>query len=174
MYFYGILMTNRPSIPTGLERDVKIEAGHRCAIPTCRCTTVEIAHIVPWNEIKEHKFDNLIALCPNCHALYDRDKKIDQKSMMIYKANLGLLNSRYAEFERRVLQIFCDDSDKETIQLPGWHDIHILYLVKDGLLVKTGINSGCILEGIPSWEEFRLTENGRRFVENLMNKRLIE
>ena len=108
-------MTNRPSIPIGLERVVKIEAGHRCAIPTCRCTTVEIAHIVPWNEIKEHKFDNLIALCPNCHALYDRDKKIDQKSMMIYKANLGLLNSRYAEFERRVLQIFCDDSDKETI-----------------------------------------------------------
>ena len=76
-------MSDRPAIPLALERAVKIEAGHRCAIPTCRYPRVEVAHIVPWAEVREHTLENLIALCPNCHDLYDKDKKIDQKSMLI-------------------------------------------------------------------------------------------
>ena len=58
---------SRPSIPTDIKRQVLIEAGHRCAIPTCGHPTTEIAHILPWAKVKEHKFENLIALCPNCH-----------------------------------------------------------------------------------------------------------
>ena len=63
---------NRQTIPRQLEREVLMEAGHRCAIPTCRQTPVEIAHIVPWEQIQEHTFDNLIALCPTCHTRYDK------------------------------------------------------------------------------------------------------
>ena len=63
----------RPPIPADLKRRVLVEAGHRCAIPTCRQIPVEVAHIVPWSENKEHEFENLIALCPNCHDLYDKD-----------------------------------------------------------------------------------------------------
>ena len=37
-------MSDRPVIPLRLERAVKIEAGHRCAIPTCRHPKVEMAH----------------------------------------------------------------------------------------------------------------------------------
>ncbi|MBU6382886.1 MAG: HNH endonuclease [Verrucomicrobia bacterium] len=101
-------MSDRPAIPIAIERAIKIEAGHRCAIPNCRHPKVEIAHIIPWTEVQEHTFENLIALCPNCHDMYDKEEKIDRKSMLIYKANLGLLNYRYGEFERRVLQFFCD------------------------------------------------------------------
>lgn len=167
-------MVERPPIPIAIERAVKIEAGHRCAIPTCRYNRVEIAHIVPWSETKEHLFENLIALCPNCHDLYDKDKKIDRKSMQIYKANLGLLNYRYAEFERRVLQIFCDQPTAGFICLPGWHDFHVLHLLKDGLLVKTEENSGCILGGVPSWEKYQLTNKGRQFVEDWKKARSLE
>jgi len=55
----------RPAIPRELERAVLLEAGHRCAIPTCRQTPVEIVHIDPWAKVREHKFENLIALWPH-------------------------------------------------------------------------------------------------------------
>lgn len=159
-------MTQRPPIPIALERAVKVEAGHRCAIPTCRYPRVEIAHIVPWADVLEHQFENLIALCPNCHDLFDKDKKIDRRAMQIYKANLSLLNYRYGEFERRVLQLFCDQPTADSVNLPGWHDIHVLHLLKDGLLIKTDENSGCILAGIPSWEKYQLTVKGKQFVND--------
>src|SRR5882724_3643380 len=92
----------RPAIPAELDRRVRMEAGHRCAIPTCRSTPMEIAHIVPWATVKQHRFENLIALCPTCHARYDSGQ-IDQKSMKGYKANLGLAASRYSDTERRIL-----------------------------------------------------------------------
>ena len=41
-------------------------------------------HIVPWANCKEHKPDNLIVLCPNCHRLAG-DNKIDHKSLYKYK-----------------------------------------------------------------------------------------
>lgn len=96
---------NRPPIPTDLRRSVLVEAGHRCAIPTCRQTPVEIAHITPWAKVRNHTFDNLIALCPTCHTRYD-NKEIDRKSMLQYKANLEILNHRYTDLERQLLKAF--------------------------------------------------------------------
>src|SRR5437588_11597928 len=98
-----IVMMKRPEIPTSLERAVLIESGHRCAIPTCRQVPVELAHIIPWEKCKAHKFDNLIALCPTCHTRYDK-REIDRKSMQTYKLNLLLVNSRYGDLEQRVIR----------------------------------------------------------------------
>ncbi len=76
---------SRPAIPTEIKRNVLVEAGHRCAIPTCRNTAnIDIHHIIPWERCKEHKEENLIALCPNCHRLA-HDKSIDRKSLLKYK-----------------------------------------------------------------------------------------
>ncbi|MFJ8604526.1 HNH endonuclease signature motif containing protein [Streptomyces shenzhenensis] len=79
---------NRPAVPRQLARDLLVEAGHRCAIPTCRATTLELAHITPWAKTRAHDFDNMITLCPNCHTRFDRGE-IDRLSMLQYKANLG-------------------------------------------------------------------------------------
>ncbi|MFF5568096.1 HNH endonuclease [Streptomyces sp. NPDC012623] len=96
---------DRPDIPMALKRAVLVEAGHRCAIPTCRQTPVELAHITPWAKVKEHTFDNLIALCPTCHTRFDRGE-MDRKSMLQYKANLEILNHRYTDIERQLLKAF--------------------------------------------------------------------
>ena len=41
-----LLMSSRPAVPADLELDLLIEAGHRCAIPTCRATaSLQIEHI---------------------------------------------------------------------------------------------------------------------------------
>src|SRR4051794_10951755 len=98
--------------PLPLQRAVKVEAGHRCAIPTCRQTPVELAHIEPWATVREHTFENLIALCPTCHTRYDRGE-IDRLAMQHYKANLGLVNGRFGELERRLLDLFVANPDED-------------------------------------------------------------
>lgn len=77
----------RPAIPMEIQRAVLIEAGHQCAIPSCRHPRVEIHHIIPWAKCKRHEYRNLIALCPNCHARA-HDGEIDRKSLVKYKEAL--------------------------------------------------------------------------------------
>lgn len=67
-----------------------VESGYRCAIHTCKHPTTEIHHIVPWSQCKKHEFDNLIALCPNCHGRAGSGE-IDRKSLRILKTRLAAL-----------------------------------------------------------------------------------
>ena len=159
----------RAQIPRPLFRKVLIEAGHRCAIPTCRQVPVEIAHMVPWKDVHEHTFDNLIALCPTCHRRYDKGD-IDRQSMCRYKANLSVLNSRYGDLERRVLQSFADQPELNEITLFGGLDILLSYLIRDKLIVDTGKRDGVGFGAGPDDEEvwshvtYQLTEEGREFI----------
>lgn len=82
------MVENRPQIPENLRRRVLVEAGHRCAIPTCRQPQIDVHHIIPWEKRQSHDFDNLIALCPNCHRRADRGE-IDAKSLLLYKTQLS-------------------------------------------------------------------------------------
>lgn len=97
---------SRPAIPRELRRRVLIEAGHRCAIPACRATPVEIAHITPWAKAKKHEFKNLIALCPTCHTRFDDlHNPLDRKAMRQYKANLNPLLSLEFDKENQMRRI---------------------------------------------------------------------
>lgn len=78
---------SRPTIPADIRRAILVEAGHRCAIPRCGSTELDIHHIVPWETCKRHDYDNLIALCPNCHRRADNGE-IDRKSLRLYKSQL--------------------------------------------------------------------------------------
>lgn len=97
---------NRDVVPADIKRAVLVEAGHRCAIPTCKATTTEIAHIVPWAESQDNSFENLIALCPNCHTRFDQKKEIDRTAVKMYKHNLGILNNQYGgKVDRRIEEL---------------------------------------------------------------------
>ena len=128
----------RPAIPAKIKRAVLVEAGHRCAIPTCRSTTTEIAHIDPWEKTQDHSFENLIALCPNCHTRYDQKKEIDRLSVKMYKENLGILNYRYGEFERRTFAILAETGERVFCVGAGG-DILLANAVKDGLFVDSQV-----------------------------------
>ena len=88
----------RPPIPAEIKRRVLVEAGHRCAIPTCRHIQVELHHIIPWATCRSHEYDNLIALCPNCHLRADRGE-IDRKALRLYKVNLRFVHDKYSQLE---------------------------------------------------------------------------
>jgi hypothetical protein len=156
----------RPSLPSELKRQVLVESGHRCAIPTCRNTPVEIAHIISWESCKEHEFNNLIALCPTCHTRFGSGT-IDRKSMFMYKHNLGVINSRYCDFEQRVLQGFAKDQKTDCVLLPGGLDIMLSYVIQDGL-VKEYKSSLVLICGIPSHKEYAITAKGRTFIGKWM------
>jgi hypothetical protein len=152
-----------------------VEAGHRCAIPTCRNVPVELAHIVPWSQVREHTFDNLIALCPTCHARYDGGE-IDRKSMVQYKLNLGVVVSRYNDFERRLLEVFGEqmaqpgvDVQTLTIQLPGGGaSLLYRYLLADGLIKD--VTTGTVkIMGVPAALQFQITPKGVEFVNKWFN-----
>lgn len=162
---------NRPAIPRPMERELLVEAGHRCAIPTCRQTPVELAHIIPWEKVNEHSFDNLIALCPTCHTRYDKGE-IDRLAMKRYKGNLTIVNGRYGDLEKRVLQYFVDNPAKGEVVLFGGLDFLLMNLVKDGLIEDTGHQGGVGLGGeygvVWSEKAYRLTEKGKDFVRKWM------
>lgn len=123
----------RPEIPAQMKRDLLEEVGHRCAIPTCKSTEIlEFAHIDPWAKVKVHTFDNIIVLCANDHARYDRER-ISRQSMLAYKRNLSVLNGRYSEFEQRLLRLL---AQTPSVLLEGGNIlvINTMYLEEDGLV----------------------------------------
>jgi hypothetical protein len=122
---------SRDTIPAEVKRAVLVEAGHRCAIPTCRATTTEIAHIAPWAETKDNSFENLIALCPNCHTRFDQKKEIDRPAVKMYKNNLGILNNRYGEFERKLFEVLAKSNERVFV-LGAAGDLMVANAVKDG------------------------------------------
>jgi 5-methylcytosine-specific restriction endonuclease McrA len=93
---------SRTPIPANIRRRVLVEAGHRCAIPTCRHIDIDVHHIIPWSQCQLHEYENLIALCPNCHRRADRGE-IDRKSLVLYKINLRFAHDKYSQIEMDVL-----------------------------------------------------------------------
>ena len=160
-------MADRPKIPTELRRRVLIEAGHRCAIPTCKTSTTEIAHIEPWAKVKEHRFENLIALCPTCHTRFDK-REIDRISMRQYKSALAIINGRYSEFERRILEYLALNPQEQSKTFVFSHDrdIDLMYLLRDGIIEKLPFRTGIKISGVPSQAEFRLTASGQKFIRD--------
>ncbi|MDM5279184.1 zinc finger domain-containing protein [Paenibacillus silvae] len=63
----------RPSIPSGIKKEIKRESGGKCAI--CGFGEGEYAHIDPVSKSKNNHPHNLIYLCPNCHSRYDKKNK---------------------------------------------------------------------------------------------------
>ena len=166
----------RPAIPRALERDVLVEAGHRCAIPTCRQWPVDIEHIDDWSKVKEHKFENLIALCPICHRRKgDKPGQIDRLALRQYKANLAFLHDRYGDLERRLLEDYAErrakgdltDEDGDPFnyyQLGPGSQLLLRYLLKDGYLERLEARVPKI-GGMALTEYYQFTTAGDEFVD---------
>lgn len=156
---------SRPAIPSDLERALLIEAGYRCAIPTCRAVgPLEIDHIEDWAKVRKHEFANMIVLCRNCHGLKgEGPRRLDRKALRQIKANLAIVNGRYGDMERRVLMFLAEqprsaNGDTFQIRLPGGLDLLVMYLVNDGLLVPLHDMTTALLDGKPVMQDYRVTE----------------
>ncbi|MCF3166550.1 HNH endonuclease [Streptomyces violaceoruber] len=130
---------------------------------------MEFAHIKPYARVRDHTFDNLIALCPTCHARFDRGD-IDLKSMQQYKTNLGLLSRRYGSVELQALQWLASDTDRQEIEIPQGMVWAFDNLIRDGLveLVDRPQTWGALADGSLGTVGLRLTERGREAISRLV------
>ena len=134
------------------------EAGHRCAIPTCRHPTTEIAHIVPESQSHDDSSANLIALCPKCQK-----KELDAQSISMYKHNLKILNSRYSDFERRMFDQIAE-TDRRSFIVEAGLEIPILHAVNDGLLKRVELAPVANRQGEPTQHKYEVTDEGLDFI----------
>ena len=151
-------MSNRPAIPAELKRQVLVEAGHRCAIPTCRYPTTEIAHIVPYAQVQKHEYANLIALCPNCHTRFDKGE-IDRKSMLLYKQKIIFISDRYSKFELNVLDYLAKN---EKAYIHGY--LQVKNLLDDELIAR-GAGVAEYRNGELTGFTAVLTQKGKEFLD---------
>jgi HNH endonuclease len=140
------------------KRMALVEAGHRCAIPTCRHPTTEIAHIVPESQSHDDSFENLIALCPDCQK-----KEIDAQSIRMYKRNLEILNSRYSDFERRVFDQIAE-TDRRSFIVEAGLEVPLLHAVNDGLLKRVELAPVAIQRDEPTHYTYEVTDEGLDFI----------
>ena len=159
----------RPSIPADVRRRVLVEAGHRCAIPTCRHIEVEVHHIVPWSTCREHDYDNLIALCANCHTRADR-KDIDRESLRIYKLNLRFAHDKFSQFE---LDILFEISDGRTIWWPSYMHLLIKRLVDAAYVEVIRERVWIEIFDMPIQpESICITDKGRKFIQDIGSREM--
>jgi hypothetical protein len=87
--------TNRKRIPDQVTRQVLIEAGYRCGVPTCRTIlAIDLHHLVQVSEDGKNEPANLLALCPTCHALYHRGT-ISPEALYAWKLVLVSLSTAF-------------------------------------------------------------------------------
>lgn len=163
---------SRPRIPADLKRTILVESGHRCAIATCRYPTTEIAHIEPWSKVREHKYENLIALCPNCHTRADQKNEIDKKSLRIYKEKIRFLSDKFTKHEMNVLSYL---SRKEKVIVYG--ELSVKNLLDNELITNSHtICHFTYSDGTVENQEFvvTLTKIGKEFVSNWQDQDISE
>jgi hypothetical protein len=150
----------RKRLPIDVKQQVLIEAGYRCAVPTCRnILALDLHHI---EELKQGGSDdpaNLIALCPTCHALFHR-KIISLEAVRFWK---GMLVSLTQAFDRSTIDDLLFLSLPPTSNLP---------ISGDGVLKFTRLIGAGLAKfevaGRQGWEMFyavRLTPKGQAFVD---------
>ena len=153
-----------------LKRQLFEEAGYRCAVPTCRGTSaLQMEHIQPWSEVKEHDFENMIILCATCHARVT-SKEISKDAIRAYKRNLAIISGRYSLYEMRLLELFFGQVQAGMKALSPISEVDLLHvsgLGRDGLIkVLFPEDSTVKVNGISN-RTCRLvpTEAGLRFIE---------
>lgn len=153
----------RKSIPLATRRQVLHEGGYRCANPACRMVlAMNIHHLDPVSEGGSNTFDNLIALCPNCHTLHHQGV-IPHESLRAWKILLLSLNEA---FDRKAVDVLLVLRKVPKINLKG-----------EGMLEISGLISSDLVK----WKQHHtdsfdimLSQKGSSFIEAWVSGRLNE
>jgi 5-methylcytosine-specific restriction endonuclease McrA len=122
----------RDSLPLKTRVVVLTECGYRCAVPTCRnILALDMHHIWEVSAGGGDAPDNLIALCPTCHALYHRGT-IRAESIYVYKAMLVAI-TRAFDLESIDRLLFLESCEENFLVVSGDGLLHFGRLVAAGL-----------------------------------------
>jgi HNH endonuclease len=144
---------------------------------------LEFEHIEEHSVVKEHEFTNMIVLCASCHGRKketSNPRHINTASLRKLKQSLILLNGRYSDLERRLLEAFQDlmkgeHNQDKAILLPDTMLLLVRRLSEDGMVAiqrrklpySSQFSDGLeVKNGILI---ISLTKEGKEFVSNLIS-----
>ena len=123
----------------------------------------------------------MIVLCANCHARKKNTsdpRHINRASLQKIKSNLMLLNGRFSDLERRIIDTFREELSATPTELPSIFiperlNLLVRYLISDALVATTRYNSSLSIN-FPDGTVLRddnlkltLTSKGKRFIDEL-------
>ena len=124
--------SERDAIPLDIKVAVLTEAGYRCAVPTCRgILALDIHHIVQVSDDGGDTVENLLPLCPTCHALYHRGT-IRRESIYAWKAVLVSLTRAFDIMTLDQL-LFLNKPEIKTLHVSGDGILTFARLIAAGL-----------------------------------------
>ena len=154
---------------------VLLEAGYKCANPTCRhILTLELHHIVWVKDGGQNEPENLLALCPNCHSLHTYGH-IPAQAIQTWKSLLLALNTANYGTADLLLVLAADEARLNDAPDPAKAALPFRFS-GDGLPALAGLLTSGIIEisrrfsGANAWGssmpsfEVRLTEKGKNLV----------
>jgi HNH endonuclease len=168
----------RPPIPAELQRNLMIEAGYRCAVCKTPTDALEIDHIIEWAKVRKHEFSNMIVLCPLCHARKKNSsdpRHINRASLQKIKETLMLLNGRYSDLERRIIEEFQEKiaakpGTAPSVVIPQLLHLLVRYLIHDGIVTCALHRDVMAPLGPITLDDYlrlTLTPKGQQFIEGL-------
>ena len=164
-------MGRRRALAPSLRQELLREAGYRCANPACRSIiTHEIHHLDPVKADGGNTEGNLLALCPNCHALH-HGGHIREEALRTWKLTLVAINQQgLRNIADRLLFLAGNKSGLppgEVLQLSADGLLHFSDLIVGGLVQARFHESSSGGGGFPPYQLFsvRLTEKGQLVVD---------
>lgn len=152
----------QPSLST--KKQILHEAGYKCSNPTCRTIlTIDIHHLEHVSDEGSNEPDNLLALCPNCHALHHRGV-ISNESLRTWKMLLLSLNQA---FNRESIDLLLALGKLDRILVHGEGVLSCAALIASDLVKVIKETSQYPGHDLPLDERYfvQLSEKGRRFVQ---------
>lgn len=151
----------RKSLSQRLVTQVLTEAGYRCAVPTCRgILAIDMHHIWEVAAGGGNSPQNLIALCPTCHALYHRGT-ISAESIYVYKSVLVSISHAF-DFETIDRLIFLSMAPTDYVIVSGDGLLHFSRIIAAGLATV-------VMKANNAWQivtyAVNISEKGRMLVD---------
>jgi hypothetical protein len=144
-------------ISTRIRRDLQLEAGGKCSVPNCGSETIELSHITRISQGGANKFGNLICLCPNHHAWFDRGRFSEQEIRLL-KARFAWNQRRYSDVEIMWLGVFSKRGGTHFVH-PSSDRASLHSLEADGYIELTDSGLDDSKDSMDTW---RLTDMGTR------------
>src|SRR6266849_3397548 len=150
----------RTTIPINVKREVLAKAGYRCAVPTCRTIlAIDLNHIIEVQDGGPNELPNLLALCPNCHALYTRGT-ISRDAINVWKTILVALNHAFDKESISNL-LFLKRTINNQVAVSGDGVLKFSHLIASGLAThQLFVQNGPLYTYV-----VRLTDKGNRIID---------
>jgi len=143
------------------------ESGYRCGNPCCRHPlTLDVHHLLYVSEAGASGPDNLLPLCPNCHAMHHRND-ISTDSLRAWKMLLLGLNQAFDRRSIDMLLAIDQLKGKEVKLISGDGVFDYAPLIASGLVCvrETWLQTTTGRSGQTMMYTAQLTEKGQLFLE---------